>query len=94
MLERFICKTIARQVENIVHENYGITCLHDVCEDMAKVFLYLYVGTIDCETVVCTRPTLTFTPTDVEEFACTTTTISETGDEDPPQCFPVTITSF
>ncbi len=92
MLEKFICKTISRQVENIVHENYGISCLHDVCEDMAKVFIYLHVGVIDCEEVVCQEPDLTFTPTTVVEFECASVVV--TSPDDPSPCSPINIISF
>ena len=91
MLEKFICTTISKHIENVIHENHGITCLHDVCEDMVKVFIYLHVGIIDCNTLVCEPPTLTF-PEVIEEFACTTITI--TDNEDPESCSPINIISF
>jgi len=91
MLEKFICTTLSKQIENVNHENHGITCLHDVCEDMVKVFIYLHVGVLDCGKLICEPPVLTFSEF-VEEFVCTSINIDDPTD--PSTCFPINIISF
>jgi hypothetical protein len=90
MLVKQFCNTIAKYVQNVIHEEHGIACQHDICEDVAKMFIYTKVGAFDCGKLICGNPPLdNFNPVDEEDISCKTITISDI--DDSTFCIPITI---
>lgn len=90
MLEKQICNTVAKYVQNSLHDIYGISCQHDICSEVSKMFIYLYVGDIDCGALVCgEKPTINFDPTEEVDDSCATITITDS--DTPISCNPINI---
>lgn len=71
MLAKDICNTVGKFIQNMVNEQYGMACHNDICQDVASMFINMYVGKIDCGKVKCGEFTpIEFDPTEEGEFIC------------------------
>lgn len=78
MLAKDICNTVGKFIQNMINEEYGMTCHNDICQDVANMFIHLYVGKIDCGKLKCGEfIDISFDPTEEEEFSCVDISITD-----------------
>lgn len=86
MLEN-TCKLVDKYVEDVVKSRYGIDCNYDYCESLKLSFIEQFVGSIDCDAIVCNKPVIEYPDIFTEdEIECVVPTITNV-DEDPVSCY-------
>lgn len=81
------CNLVERYVEDLVKSRYGIDCNYDYCEHLKLSFIEQFVGTIDCNTIVCEKPEIEYPEIYTEEeYTCDIPTISD-EEVDPVSCY-------
>lgn len=81
------CKLVNKYVEDVVKSRYGIDCNFDYCESLKLSFIEQFVGSVDCNAIVCNKPVIDYPDIYTEtEIVCVVPTITDITD-DPVSCY-------